>query len=60
MALGGGSDFPWWKYMKRPEPKYEEMKPIRDLSHYLEAAAFMLFHSSNIEYKENILENVTW
>lgn len=57
---GGGSDFPWWKYMKRPEPKYEEMKPIKDLSHYLEAAAFMLFNSSNVEFKENILENVTW
>lgn len=57
---GGGSDFPWWKYIKRPEPKFEEMKPVKDQSHYLEAAAFMLFNNSNIEYRENILENVTW
>src|SRR5215217_3352887 len=47
---GGGGDFPWWKYMKRPEPKYEEMKPIKDQSHYMDAAAFMLFNNSNLEY----------
>jgi putative ABC transport system permease protein len=57
---GGGGDFPWWKYMKRPEPKYDELKPIKELSHYAEAVAFMLFNSSNLEYKENVLQNVTW
>ncbi len=57
---GGGGDYPWWKYMKRPEPKYEEMKPINELSHYMDATAFMLFNSSNLEYKDNVLQNVTW
>jgi putative ABC transport system permease protein len=57
---GGGNEFPWWKYMKRPEPKYEELKPIKERSNYAEAVAFMLFNNSNVEYKENILENVTW
>jgi putative ABC transport system permease protein len=57
---GGGGDFPWWKYMKRPEPKYDEMRPVKEQSHYLEAAAFMLFNNSNVEYKENVIQNVTW
>ena len=26
---GGGSDFPWWKYIKRPFPKNEEAKLLR-------------------------------
>lgn len=26
----GGSDYPWWKYFRRPEPKYEEFKFLRD------------------------------
>src|ERR1700753_704947 len=26
---GGGPDFPWWKYIKRPVPKYEEVKLLR-------------------------------
>src|SRR5687768_4550704 len=24
----GGPDYPWWKYVKRPEPKYEEVAAI--------------------------------
>ncbi|MDA3615797.1 ABC transporter permease [Polluticaenibacter yanchengensis] len=55
---GGGGDYPWWKYMKRPEPRYREMEAIKARSQYLDDAAFMLFYSSNVEYKENILENV--
>lgn len=57
---GGGGEYPWWKYIKRPEPKYEEMRPVKEQSHYLEAAAFMLFNSSNVEYKENVIQNVVW
>ena len=57
---GGGGEYPWWKYMKRPEPKYEELKPITELSHYLDASAFMLFNNSNVEYKDNVLQNVSW
>src|SRR5918998_2898613 len=25
----GGPDYPWWKYVKRPVPKYAEMEQIR-------------------------------
>ncbi len=57
---GGGGEYPWWKYMKRPEPKYEELSPIIEQSHYAKAAAFMLFNNSNVEYKDNVLTGVTW
>jgi putative ABC transport system permease protein len=57
---GGGGDYPWWKYMKRPEPKYEELKPLTDRSQYAKTVAFMLFNRSNVEYKESMLQNVTW
>lgn len=57
---GGGGDYPWWKYLKRPEPKYDEMKPIKTRSQYAENVAFLLFNSSNVEYKDNLLTNVTW
>jgi putative ABC transport system permease protein len=57
---GGGDDYPWWKYMKRPDAKYEEMRQLRERSQYIGAAAFMLFNSSSVEYKDNVLQNVTW
>src|SRR5579863_7325869 len=27
--IGVGPDYPWWKYIKRPYPKYEEMEQVR-------------------------------
>lgn len=57
---GGGGDYPWWKYVKRPEPKFEEMRPIKARSQYADAVAFLLFNNSNIEYKDNLLTNVSW
>ena len=59
---GGGDEkeFPWWKYMKRPQPKYEELKPIQERSQYARASAFMLFNRSNVEYKESMITNVVW
>src|SRR5882757_7652736 len=26
---GGGPDYPWWKYIKRPFPKYDEVRLIK-------------------------------
>ena len=28
----GGPDYPWWKFVNRPEPKYEEVNLIRQRS----------------------------
>jgi len=59
----GGNDeeeYPWWKYMKRPQPKYEELRPIQERSQYTRAASFLLFNRSNVEYKENMITNVVW
>jgi putative ABC transport system permease protein len=57
---GGGGDYPWWKYMKRPDPKYEELSPLKERSHYADAVAFMLFNNSNMEYQDAVLENIVW
>jgi putative ABC transport system permease protein len=57
---GGGGDYPWWKYNKRPDAEYSELKPIKERSHYADAVAFILFNSSNVEYKDNVLQNVVW
>jgi putative ABC transport system permease protein len=59
---GGGDEkeFPWWKYMKRPQPKFEELRPLKERSNYSKGVAFMLSNRSSVEYKENIITNVTW
>ena len=55
---GGGNDYPWWKYIKRPAMKIEEMKFIKSKSQYATNTAMFLSNNVNISYKENILNNV--
>lgn len=57
-SQGGGPDYPWWKFIKRPLPKYEEVKQIKDRTHTASHAAFMINSNANLEYSDNILSNV--
>jgi putative ABC transport system permease protein len=55
---GGGPDYPWWKYVKRPTPKYNEMLEIRERTGTASAAAFVITGSSTVEVDDNALNNV--
>ena len=55
----GGNDYPWWKYMKRPEPKLVDMKEIQRRSQAAESAAFMFGVQRTIKYKANAIEDVS-
>lgn len=56
----GGPDYPWWKYIKRPAPKYEEMKQVRlkvpDAPHI----SYGMNTSANVDYGDNSLTGVTY
>jgi putative ABC transport system permease protein len=57
---GGGPDFPWWKYIKRPVPKIEEMRLLRlkvpDAPHI----DFEIEMQSNVDYQDNSLTGVNF
>ena len=55
---GGGNDYPWWKYMKRPPIRMEEMKFIKSKSQLAANAAMFVSNNVNLSYKDNILSNV--
>lgn len=57
---GGGSDYPWWKYITRPAPKYQELRYIKDRADYAAHAAIFFNGQANIEYRNDVLTNVTW
>jgi len=54
----GGPDYPWWKYVKRPEPKYEEMRFIKERSPAVDHIAFNLNAQDKIEFENDMLEGV--
>lgn len=57
---GGGPDFPWWKYIKRPVPKMEEMRLLRlkvpDAAHI----DFEIEMQSTVDYEDNSLSGVNF
>lgn len=55
---GGGPDYPWWKYVKRPVPKYDEMKMVKEKSQLAAYATFFMSNNVNASYMDNILNNV--
>jgi putative ABC transport system permease protein len=57
---GGGSDYPWWKYMSRPNARYKEMGPVKEKTSLASNVAYTFFNSSPIDYKDARLPSVTW
>ncbi len=57
---GGGSDYPWWKYLSRPNPKFKEMPPVKEKVSLASNVAFTYFNASSIEYEDVSLERVNW
>lgn len=56
---GGGADYPWWKYLKRPPMKISEMKFIKSKSQLSSNAAFLVESKVNLSYRDYVLNNIT-
>ncbi|OLY92682.1 putative ABC transport system permease protein [Cnuella takakiae] len=54
-SAGGGPDYPWWKYVNRPVPKYREIEMIRERTPSASAVAFVNNTSGQVEFGSNVL-----
>lgn len=52
-------NYPWWKYMNRPLPDYNELDEILEKCNSAQAAAFLVRSRITIKHKSNSIENVT-
>ncbi|SFS79664.1 ABC transporter permease [Sphingobacterium wenxiniae] len=56
----GGPDFPWWKYINRPEPKYVDFEAVRDRMTTAEQVAYTInISNSTAKYDNNSAANIT-
>ncbi|MES2372943.1 MAG: ABC transporter permease [Bacteroidota bacterium] len=55
---GGGNDYPWWKYIKRPPMRIEEMRFIKSKSQLASNSAMFVSNNVTLSYMDNILSNV--
>lgn len=55
----GEDEYPWWKYMNRPLPSYDEFEFIREKSKSAAHACFLSAIEKRIEYGNNNVEGAT-
>jgi putative ABC transport system permease protein len=54
----GGPDYPWWKFINRPVPTYDEVKSIEERSQLAKNVAFLINTRLNVEYQSYALQDV--
>lgn len=57
-SAGGGPDYPWWRYVNRPAPKYAEMKLIKERTPGAKFAAFKIDVNDNVDFDDNRLSGI--
>lgn len=55
---GGNGQYPWWKYIKRPPMRIDEMRFIKAKSQLAANSAMFVSANVNVSYEDNILSNV--
>src|SRR6185436_1758160 len=51
----GGNDYPWWKYVKRPNPKHEEMVLLKQKVSSAANVAINIINTANLELEDDIV-----
>ncbi|MEP7318847.1 MAG: ABC transporter permease [Panacibacter sp.] len=57
-VYGGDDDYPWWKYVNRPVPKYEEVKFIKERSTLAKNVCYFNQTNTNVSFENNQVNNV--
>jgi putative ABC transport system permease protein len=53
-----GGDYPWWKYVNRPVPKYSELEDIEGRLGGAQAVSFMIGTSRTVKYLDKSMDNI--
>lgn len=51
-------DYPWWRYVNRPYPKFEEVKQIQERTPSAKYTVYRIATQDNVDYKGSSLSNV--
>lgn len=51
-------EYPWWKYVNRPYPKFEEVKQIKERTPSAKYTVFRIATQDNVDYRGSSLSNV--
>jgi putative ABC transport system permease protein len=57
-GAGEDGDYPWWKFVNRPMPKYDDVKYIKERSSLAENVAYFTSTGGNVNYGNSEMQNV--
>ncbi|MBO9631773.1 MAG: ABC transporter permease [Chitinophagaceae bacterium] len=57
---GGGNDYPWWKYVNRPSPKYSELELLKQKVPGIGYIAYTNGINAQIEYNGSVLSGLQY
>lgn len=56
---GGNGEYPWWKYMNRPQPNLKDLAEIRRRSNLMNSSVFCIYFRKPIKYMRNEVTDMT-
>jgi len=59
-AWGGSSDYPWWKYMSRPNARFRELKAVQDKATLAQNVAYFFSNTFSVDYKDVTVNGVSF
>ena len=59
-SQGGGGEYPWWKYIKRPMMKFEEVNAIMERTPSAKHAAFRIRRNADAEYEDVTVKGINF
>jgi putative ABC transport system permease protein len=57
-SAGGNGEYPWWKFVKRPSPKFDQLEQIMARTPSAKYAAFKIDRNVDLEYEDNQLKSI--
>ena len=58
-VYSGGPDYPWWKFVNRPEPEFSEVNLIKQRSQLASHVGFLINENVDVLYDSYALQGVT-
>jgi putative ABC transport system permease protein len=59
-VYAGGPDYPWWRYVKRPAPTYEEMQLVKQKVPAATNVAFNISNNSYVGYEDDVINSINY
>jgi putative ABC transport system permease protein len=53
-------DYPWWRFVKRPDPKFEEVSKLKERVPIIQNITFWTQDNSVVEYESDILSGINY